>query len=52
MSQPLDAPPYKAELVDQHRKISGDWTRWLQVFFSRVFSAIQGVGTIGLSGNV
>ena len=45
MSEPLDAPPYKAVVVDTNRILSGDWTRWIQVFFSRVFSAIQGVGT-------
>lgn len=45
MSQPLDSPPYKAEVVNQGRILTGDWTRWLQVFFSRVFSAIQGVGS-------
>lgn len=45
MSQPLDSPPYKAEVVDKSRILTGDWTRWLQVFFSRVFSAIQSVGS-------
>lgn len=44
MSAPLDSPPYKAEVVDQSRKLSGDWTRWIQPFWSRVAAAIQSVG--------
>jgi hypothetical protein len=45
MSEPLDNPPYKAEVVTAGRLLTGDWTRWIQVFFARVFAAIQGVGT-------
>lgn len=45
MSQPLDSPPYRAKLIDANGLMSGDWIRWFQVFFARVFSAVQNVGS-------
>lgn len=44
MSQPLDNPPYKADLDDANRKMTGDWIRWLEVFWQRVRTGVQAVG--------
>lgn len=41
MSAPLDGPPYKSKLVDALGILSGDWTRWIQLFWARVGSAVQ-----------
>lgn len=50
MSAPLDGPPYKSVVVDTARILSGDWTRWFQLFWARVSSAVQFVGkTVALS---
>lgn len=45
MSQPLDGPPYKSDVTEKPGLLSGDWTRWLQLFWARVSSSIQQVGT-------
>lgn len=44
MTQSLDSPPYKADVVETSRKMTGDWIRWLNVFWDRVFAAILAVG--------
>lgn len=45
MSQSLDGPPYKSDVTEKPGLLSGDWTRWLQLFWARVASSIQQVGT-------
>lgn len=50
MSAPLDPPPYIEVVVDESRILSGPWTRWWQLFWARVGSAVQFVGkTVALT---
>lgn len=52
MSQPLDGPPYRSAVVDLSRILTGDWTRWFQLFWARVSAAVQRAGTpIGTDAN-
>lgn len=50
MSQPLDTPPYRSDVTEKPGLLSGDWTRWLQLFWARLSSAVQFVGkTVALT---
>lgn len=50
MSFALDGPPYRSDVTEKPGVLSGDWTRWLQLFWARVVSAVQFVGkTVALS---
>ena len=44
MSAPLDGPPYRSDVTEKPGLLSGDWTRWLQLFWARVGSSVQFVG--------
>lgn len=46
MSAPLDNPPYKSAVVDANEILTGDWTRWLQLFWARVVSAVQTTASV------
>ena len=45
MSAPIDPPPWLSTVVEPSRVMTGDWTRWMSVFWLRVRSAAALVGT-------